>query len=175
MLVILFSRFSGTTTAKTELLVEPRNRSAQRPRVSKGAEVARAIILSEAGEDEAWPEIAWIDLGQEEAFVVPKAHIITRAVLLDELALKEERFLLVAYEVDLKIPDRLEESPCLEVGLLLARRHEIAGQPLSQVAGLPHVNHRAKAIEHEIDSRLVRDLPQTGSQVRTLCHLWTKF
>ena len=58
-----------------------------------GAEVARAVVLPDAGQGEAGNGVVEVDLEQKKAFVVPKGDIVFGAIFLDQLAFEKERLL----------------------------------------------------------------------------------
>lgn len=175
MLMIFLSWLAAPTTAEAKLLVEPRNRSPQGTRVSERSKIAGAIVFFQARQDKAWPWIRGIDLCEKEALVIPEADVVPRSILLDELAFEQKCLLLIADQMYFEIPYGVEESPGFVIGSLLSRGHEVVPQPLAQVTGFSHVDDRAKTVQHEVDSRLMRDVPEAGSHVRTRVHFSTVF
>lgn len=91
----------------------------------EGAEVSRAVVLSCASCDESWPWIIHADAHEQEAFVVPKRDIVARAVVLDEFAFKNQRFLFIANGVEFEVVDGIDECAGLQVGFGFPRGDEV--------------------------------------------------
>lgn len=133
--------------------------------MSKGAEVAGTVVFLQAGEGEARERIVQWQANQKEALVVTEADVVARTEFLDEFAFKEERFGFVADEVEVKVPDAVDEGACLSIRQLGAGWREVIGEALAEVAGFANIDDPIESVPHDVNSRLVRDVTETGTQI----------
>src|SRR3954471_14423062 len=122
------------------------------------AEVAAAVVLFESGETKARPLLRQIDPDHEESLIVAKGNVVTRPIFLDQFALEQNRFRFAADRVRLKIPCRIEQGACFQIGLGQFRRQKIRAHALTQVACFADVNHAVEPIAHQVHTGLVRHL-----------------
>jgi len=123
------------------------------------AEVARAVLLLEAGQPEARQLLIEIDADEEEALVVGEIGIVTGLPLLDQLAFEEESFGFGLHLDGIKIGDEIDERA--DLGLVDGERPaalEIRRDAFLQAAGLADVNNPAEPILHEVHARFVRQV-----------------
>src|SRR5438477_1072524 len=79
---------------------------------------------------------------------------------LDQLAFQQERFVLVADGMHVKVVDRIDQRIELEVPTHSAGGMEILADPLAQIASFANVNHSPEAVLHEVNARFMRQLAQ---------------
>ena len=84
-------------------------RAAQRARIREWAEIARAIVLLEAGQGEARNRIMQIHLEQQEPFIIAETDVVARVKLLNQLAFEQQGFGFTAHQVEIKIVDALDQ------------------------------------------------------------------
>ncbi len=135
------------------------------PLCAKGAKVSRPIVLLQPGELEARERIVHVHLDEQEALVVAEADVVLRAEILDEPAFEENGLGLAAHDVPLEIPDAVDERPGLQVDLRRPGRREIVREAFPKIAGLAHVDDPLEPVAHNVDPRLVRDVPEAGLMV----------
>ena len=104
---------------------------------TNGPEVARAVVLPEAGEGEARDGVVDVHLEHEEPFIVAEADVVARMKLLDEPAFEQQRLRFVADDVDIQVMDGLDERLELGVPAEAAGGLEIRGDAAAQIARLP--------------------------------------
>lgn len=165
MFVIDFAGIEGAADAEAEAFGEPVHGGAKSTGVGEGAEVAGAVVFFEAGEGEAGEGVVEGEADEEEAFVVAEADVVAGAELFDEFAFEEEGFGFVADEVEIEVPDGVDESACFAVGEFGAGGGEVVGEAFAEVAGFADVDDAIEAVAHDVDTRLVRDVVETGTEV----------
>ena len=131
------------------------------PHAGVGAEVARAVVdhLARDGDFGKGVRPVYLDVGV--AFVVLEAHVVTRAVLFDQVHLEDERLEFRADHDPLDVGDVFDQLAGLKV--LVAGRVEVRAHPVAQIDGLADVNDLAGAVFHDVTAGLVgqgiQDLP----------------
>ena len=163
--VIDFAGVDGAADAEAEAFGEPVHGGAESTGVGEGAEVAGAVVFFQAGEGEAGEGVVEGEADEEEAFVVAEADVVAGAELFDEFAFEEEGFGFVADEVEVEVPDAVDESACFAVGEFGAGGGEVVGEAFAEVAGFADVDDAIEAVAHDVDTRLVRDVVETGTEV----------
>ena len=84
---------------------------------------------------------------------VLQIDVVLRRPLLDEVVLEDERLILGVGDDDLDIGHVSQKEPGLDV-LFTGK---VAADPVSQAAGLSHVDRRAIRVFHDVDARAGRD------------------
>ena len=118
--------------------------------------------------DETRPWIGEADFREQETFVVAEGDVVARAVVLDQLALQQQRFLLVAHRVELEIVDRVDQRAGLHARPHFLRGHEIGRHALLQIPRLADVDDGAETVLHQVNPGLVGHLAELGSEIRGL-------
>ena len=77
--------------------------------MGKRPEIARAVVLSQAGEHEARDGIVEVDFDQQEPFVVAEADVVARLVFLDQFAFQQKRLRFAADGVSVEVVDGLDQ------------------------------------------------------------------
>ncbi len=165
MAVIDFPGDDGAADAEAEAAVEPVQGVVKGAGVGKGAEVSGTVLFFRADGGEAREGIAHLDAHVEEAFVIAESDIVTRPVVFDQLALQQERFLLVADHVDLEIVDGIHQGAGLEIRPGFPRGGEIGGEAAFQIQGLADINDRPEAVLHQVDAGLVGNVAKLRFQL----------
>ena len=163
--VVFFRRHTRTAGTQPVFALEDLEGGTKGSRVRVGPVIAGAIVFLEPYEGELGEWIVEVDFDLEKIFVVAKRNIVFRPVFLDQPTLEQHRLGVGADHVQGEIPHRVEQCARLEVGHPRARRSEIVGQPLAQVACLAHIDDPAEPVPHEVNPGLVRHLVQAGTEV----------
>ena len=153
-------------------LPHQRQRVAHRAGIGERPEVARAVVLLDAGEGEVRDRVVQVDLQHQEALVVAEADVVARVEFLDQLAFEQQRLRLALHHVNVEIVDRLDQRVELQVPAHPPRRMKILAHALAQIARLADVDDRAEAVLVQIHARLVRDLAQLFADVIGHWHRW---
>jgi hypothetical protein len=99
-----------------ELPAHLRERLAHEVAVSERPEVARAVILAQAGEHKARQLGLEAHAHEQEPLVVGEVSVVPRLVLLDEAPLQQQRLRLAPHLNDIEAGDHLDQRP--DLGLL---------------------------------------------------------
>src|SRR5690625_5809847 len=97
--------------------------------------------------------------------IVAQQDIVRRAIGLNQVVFKNQRFGFIAGNGDLYLMNSRYQGRCLGAQ---AGFSKIAGQPLFQVLGFTHVKKLARAIKHLIDAGLGGGVSQKASSVKGL-------
>ena len=138
-------------------------------RVAIGAEVAAAVFAHLPGLDNPRPFLfcyfyIWI------GFVVPQENVVLRPVLLNEIALQNERLHLTVHGDILELTDLADHAPDLRVHI--SGRLEVLPHTAAQANSLANVDYIAKAVFVDINSRGVRKLFESFFNVFRNAHLF---
>src|SRR6266576_3719403 len=158
MLVIALIRSQRAATAEMILAADEGKCAPKRAGVWERTEVARAIVLFDAGEGETRDRVVEINFDEKKAFVVAKADVVARMKFFDEFAFQEEGFGFAANDVIIKIVNAVDERAEFEVPTHATGGLEVLRDAFAQVAGFADVNDSAEAVAHQVDARLVREI-----------------
>ena len=153
--------------SEEEVLLDDVQGVAHGHRGSVGAEVAAAVPDDAPGGQHPGPS-AGRDLDAQIALVVLQADVVAGLVLLDQVVLEDQGFLLVAGHQGLDVVRLAHEEH--DVGPAVAAPH-VGPDPGPQVLGLAHVDHLAGRIAHQIDARPGRKGVELVLELRDL-HGW---
>ena len=131
-----------------EVLLDDFQGLAHGHRGSVGAEVAAAVLDDAAGGEDARP-VAPGHLDAQVALVVLEADVVARLVLLDEVVLEDQRFLLVAGHQGLDVLHLAHEEGHVRAAVAAP---QVGAHPRAQLLGLAHVNDLAAAVPHQVDA-----------------------
>ena len=123
-----------------------------------GAEVARAVFRDAPRDHEARILVGQRDLEVRIALVILEADIVARAVLLDEVALQDQR-------LDLRMcEDRLEVGNLRDHGTHLRRLMlaalEVLPHAVLEDDGLADVDDAPLCVLHDVNARRIRQQPE---------------
>src|SRR5689334_8890407 len=107
------------------LAADERKCAAKRTGIRERTEVARAVVLFDAGQGETRDGVVKVDFDEEEAFVVAEANVVARVKFFDEFAFKEEGFGFAADDVIIEIVNAFDEGTKFEVPTHAARGLEV--------------------------------------------------
>src|ERR1043165_3080006 len=168
MPIILFGRGERPPAAKVELPPEQLKTVAQRPGIGEWPEVARAILLFEASESEAWDRVVQIYLQKEKPFIVTETDVVARLEFLNQLAFQQNRFGFVAHHMNVQVVNGIDQGVEFEVPPHSPGGMKILADPPTQISCLAHANHRSEALLHQLDAGFVRQLAQLIPNL--ICH-----
>ncbi len=130
-------------TAQRKDLAQHPQRLAHRPRRRERAEIARAVAHQLARDDEPRPAGRVFHLDADIALVVLEADVVARLVLLDQVVLEDERFLLVRGDERLEGRHPVDQEADLRA---LVAAAEIAADATAQALGLADVDDLVGAV-----------------------------
>src|SRR5436190_1538689 len=126
--------------------------------MGEGTEIPRPVVLLQPCQTETRNWVLQVDLEQEKAFVVTETDVVTRMKFLDQLAFKQERLGFAANDMRVEVINCIDQRIKFQVPALPARRMKILTDSFAEIARLAYVNHCAKPILHQVDSRFMRNL-----------------
>lgn len=165
MFVIFFAGDGCAADAEAESAIEPVDGFDEGTGMRKRAEVAGVVFLFAADVGKSRDGIGQADAGVEESFVVFERDVVTRSVVFDELALEDERFLVIADDVEFEIMDRIHQGAGFQAGAIFSGGDEIGGESAFEVDGFTDVDDGAQTIFHDVDTGLVRDITEFGFEL----------
>ena len=144
--------------AEREHLADRVERIADRRRTGERAEVPAAVLHDLPRHEYPGPRILHAHLHAHVALVVLQADVVARPVLLDQVVLEDQRFLVVRRDERLELRHALDEKADLAA---LVATTNVAADPAPQVRGLADVDDLPVAILQQIDAGTRWDRRQT--------------
>ena len=140
-----------------------------RPGGGVRTKITRAIFdhLPRDGDFGEW--LVPVDLDVRIALVILEADVVFRAMLLDQVHLKDERLKLRADHDPFNIHDLAHEAAGL--GIVAGIRVEVGADAVLQADGLADINDRARRVLHQVTARLGRQGFQDPIEVFRYDHL----
>jgi hypothetical protein len=120
----------------------------------EGAEVAAAVLFHAARDEHFGKRVGPGDLDVGVTFVVFEAHVVARAVLLDQVRLEDQRLQFRVGDDELQVGDVGHNRARL--GILPCRRLEVGAHAAAQVHRFAHVDDSPAHVAHQIDARPAR-------------------
>lgn len=124
-----------------------------RPHTGVGTEIARAIDDHLAGDGDLGEGVSPVHLDIGKAFVVLQAHVVSRAVTLDQVHLQNQRFQLRADHDPLDVGDLAHQF--LGFGVFMGAGMEVGAHPRAQIDRLAHVDDAPLRILHQVAPGLI--------------------
>ena len=113
-------------------------------------EVLAAVLDDLAGDEDARPLVLHGHLDADVRLVVLEPDVVARLVLLDEVVLEDQRFLVVAGDQGLEVGDALHEEAHLAA---LVAAAEVGAHAGAQALRLADVDDLAVLVLQQIDAR----------------------
>ena len=125
-----------------------------RRRVRIGAEIARAVLDDAPRDEDARELLLYRDLDIRIRLVILEADIVARPVLLDEVALEDQRLDLARRHDELEIRDFRDHRTHLR--RVVAAALEILPHAVLEHDGLADVDDLPRRVLHDIDTGILR-------------------
>ena len=159
MLPVLQARFRHFAGAQFQVMDQKFRCHFQGAALGKRSEVETGIVLFEARHFEARELFGGVDLEHQVAFIVPHQDIEVGGVLLDEMSLQHQGFILVPNRDKFPGLDGVDERAQFGVGTVFPGRLKILAHAAAQVRCLAHIDHLAEDVTVNVTARLRGDVP----------------
>src|SRR2546427_6139785 len=136
--------------AQGKHLADRVERVAHRRRAREGPEVAAPVLDDPTRHQHARPRVPDRDLDAHVALVVLQPDVVARPVLLDEVVLEDERFLVAGGDDGLEVRETLDQEAHLAA---LVAAAEIGAHARTEARRLADVDDLAVLVLEEVDAR----------------------
>src|SRR5262249_42612388 len=135
--------------AEREHLADRVERLPHGRRTGEGAEVAAPVLHDTTRDEHAWPRILHRDLDAHVALVVLQPDVVARPVLLDQVVLENERFLVVGGDQRLDVDQALDQEAYLAP---LVTAAQVGADPRAQIGRFADVDDLGVLVLEEVDA-----------------------